>query len=113
MLGQEGVESVERPDVEHTLPGERVGEVRHPVPVVARHARRVEPMRGVEREGVEPERHGLDDARGLAPGSASMGSVSATARSASVSSGSWENESTREARVWNSCGATFPQDGPD
>ena len=30
MLGQEGVEPVERPDVEHALTGERGGEERHP-----------------------------------------------------------------------------------
>ena len=54
-LGQEGVEAVERPHVEHALAGEVVGQDGNSVAVVARHPRRVQrPL--VEREGVKPER---------------------------------------------------------
>jgi hypothetical protein len=63
MLGEEGVETVKRADVQHTLPGERGGEERHPVAVVARHARGIDPMLGVEREGVKPQRHARQHAR--------------------------------------------------
>ena len=65
VLGQEGVEAVERPDVEHALPGERLGQERHPVAVVARDAGRVQAVLGVEREGVEPQRHLPEHALGV------------------------------------------------
>ena len=64
MLGQEGVEAVERPDVQHALPDERGGQERDPVAVVARHARRIETVLGVERERVKPQRDARQHARG-------------------------------------------------
>jgi hypothetical protein len=56
VLGEERVEAVERPDVEHPLAGEGPGQERDPVAVIARDARRVETVLAVEGERVKPER---------------------------------------------------------
>jgi uncharacterized protein with GYD domain len=55
-LGQVGVEPVKRADIEYALAGERRGQQRYAVAVVARHAGGVEPVLGVERERVKPQR---------------------------------------------------------
>jgi hypothetical protein len=56
VLGEECVEAVERPDVEHPLAGEGQGQERDAVSVVARDARGVEIVLAVESERVEPQR---------------------------------------------------------
>jgi hypothetical protein len=59
-LGEEGVEAIERTDVEHACTGKVGGQHRHAVAVVTRGTRRVDALGAIQREGVKPERHRLD-----------------------------------------------------
>ena len=59
-LGEEGVEAIERTDVEHSHPGKVGGQHRHAVAVVARGAGGVDALGVIQREGVKPERHRLN-----------------------------------------------------
>ena len=83
VLGEEGVETVERADVEHAHPGEVARKCGDAVAVIARNAGRVDARSAVEREGVKQNGTSLTVARATA-GSTSIGNKSATSRSASV-----------------------------
>jgi hypothetical protein len=83
VLGEEGIETVERGDVEHAHPAEVARKCGDAVAVIARNAGRIDARSAVEREGVKPERH-LLDGRASDAGSTSIGNKSATSRSASV-----------------------------
>jgi hypothetical protein len=60
VLGEEGIETVERGDVEHAHPAEVARKCGDAVAVIARNAGRIDARSAVEREGVKPERHLLD-----------------------------------------------------
>jgi hypothetical protein len=57
MLGEVGVEAVERADVQHALSYEGHRQEGHSIAVIARDAGGVEAVLGIERESVKPQRH--------------------------------------------------------
>ena len=106
-LGEEGVEPVEAADVEHGETLEALRDRRKPVAMVARMSRRVDPLRPIERKGVKPVRDVVENRAGL-EGSASIGSRSATWRSAEVSSANAEAVRAFNCAPLSSAGSGSP-----